>query len=77
MCDVAEMHSLRNTSVIRQSWITNRGHYPGKCYAQELMNAADWKQAEQEGRVTPKPGVDEEYDRAVQQQNDAEQALQV
>lgn len=41
------------------------------------MNAADWKQAEEDGRVTPKPGVDEEYDDAVQQKNDAEQALQV
>lgn len=41
------------------------------------MDAANWKQAEEDGRVTPKPGVDAAYDDAVKQQQEAEEALQV
>lgn len=41
------------------------------------MSATDWNQAEEDGRVAPKAGVDEAYDTAVQLQHDAEQALQV
>eukprot|EP00892_Ulva_mutabilis_P010533 jgi/Ulvmu1/7852/UM004_0083.1 len=43
---------------------------------EELMSATDWSQAEEDGRVTPKAGVDEAYDAAVLLQKDAEQALQ-
>ena len=41
------------------------------------MSATDWDQAEEDGQVTPKAGVDEAYDTAVQLQKDAERALEV
>ena len=44
---------------------------------QELLAAADWPQAERDGRVTPNAGVDAPYDDAVQRVRDADAALEV
>ena len=44
---------------------------------QELLDATDWQQALQDGRVTPKAGVDTAFDEAVKSKSQAEAALQV
>lgn len=41
------------------------------------MDATDWKQALQDGRVTPNAGVDSAYDKAVESRTEAEAALTV
>jgi hypothetical protein len=44
---------------------------------QELVEATDWKQALQDGRVTPVAGVDIEFDKAVEAKEQAEGDLTV
>ena len=44
---------------------------------QKLLDATDWKQALQDGRVTPKAGIDSAYDEAVDSKTKAEDALRV
>lgn len=44
---------------------------------QELLDATDWKQALQDGRVTPKAGIDSAFDEAVESKSQAEAALTV
>jgi hypothetical protein len=47
------------------------------CVMQELVEATDWQQALQDGRVTPMAGVDKEFDSAVAAKRQAEEALTV
>lgn len=44
---------------------------------QELVEATDWTQALQDGRVTPKAGVDSAFDEAVRSKSQSEAALKV